>query len=80
MHALGSGGTCVMNDHLTTKQAAAVLDCTPDHVRRLCRGGRLVGAEYWGRDWRIPRAEVEHYQQERLARGRPKGARTERTP
>lgn len=42
---------------ITPEQAAAMLDCTPDHVRALCRDGKLT-ARLERRRWWIEPASV----------------------
>lgn len=51
---------------LTAREAGDVLQVNPQHVRELCAGGRLPGAEKRGRDWTVPEAAVTAY------RDRPK--------
>lgn len=47
---------------MTTEEAARELDCTPKHVRSLCRQGRLEGGQVNGRgDWRIDLRSVRRY-------------------
>lgn len=58
------------SDELTTTEAAAELDIQPGSVKRLCQRGTLT-AEKRGRDWFIPRQEVERYKVERRNVGRP---------
>ena len=67
-------------DYVTTKEAALMLNSSPDYIGYLCRAGTLT-AEKFGRDWRIERRSVERYQAARAAgqvrRGPKKGAKDE---
>lgn len=49
---------------MTTGEAALVLKVDKRHVSRLCKEGELRGAQKIGRDWLIPRSEVERYRRE----------------
>jgi excisionase family DNA binding protein len=44
---------------IDTKTAAEILDMSPRGVRYLCADGEIEGAEKFGSQWRIPRAEVQ---------------------
>jgi excisionase family DNA binding protein len=46
---------------LTPKQVAHALQVKPRTVRRWCREGTLPTAKKVGRQWRIPRSEVQKY-------------------
>ena len=57
---------------LTTAEAAAELELGKDTVRGYCQGEEpRLRAEKFGRDWLIPRSEVERYKRERRDVGRP---------
>lgn len=59
---------------LTTAEAAALLGLQPGTIRRYCELGKLAGVrEAPDYPWRIARAEVDRYQQERQRVGWPKG-------
>jgi hypothetical protein len=56
----------------TPSEIAGEWNVSPDHVRRLCRTGRIAGALLIGTIWRIPvDAKLEY---ERLHRGPSKQA------
>ena len=55
----------VSGDALDTKQAAALLDVRPQQARRLAT---QLGGVRDGRDWRIPRRNVEAERDRRAAR------------
>lgn len=46
---------------MTPLQAAAVLECSPVHVRRLCQRGELRAWKIGTRRWRIAEADFEAY-------------------
>jgi excisionase family DNA binding protein len=48
------------SDFLTVAEAALRLDRTEQHVRRLVRGGVLIGRKV-GRDWAIEPSSVQRY-------------------
>jgi hypothetical protein len=62
----------VRGRYYSCREAAALLDLDPDTVRTYCNSDppRLV-AEKVGRDWLIPKAEIDRYQRERRDPGRP---------
>jgi excisionase family DNA binding protein len=43
----------------TTEDAAELIGCNPETLRRKCRAGLIPGAVKWGREWRIPRWTME---------------------
>lgn len=49
---------------MTLKQAAEVLEVTPDTLRQAIAAGRLKAVKR-GRDWWVTRSEVERYGRER---------------
>jgi len=49
-----------MDDVMTTKEAAEILEIAPESVARLVRQGTLRG-ERFGRSWMIYRSSVEEY-------------------
>jgi excisionase family DNA binding protein len=65
-------------DFISTKQAAEILDLSVQYVRDLCLDGRMNCFKLpGGRDWLIPRSEVEEYQRTRRPPGRPPKSSTE---
>jgi hypothetical protein len=51
-----------LNEYVTITEAAQILDKTVSMIGRLCRTGKLSGAEKKGNAaWLIPRASVESY-------------------
>jgi len=42
-----------MLTYLTVKQAAELVEVTPEHIRRQIRAGKMPGAEYVLGVWRI---------------------------
>ena len=50
-----------MSALLTAQDVAARWSCSPSHVRRLARSGRLAGMRL-GTDWRFSLAAVEAYE------------------
>ena len=61
---------------LTTLDAAAILGCSPAHVRWLIRAGKLPRRAL-GRDYFLTRAEVDRYRPAHPA-GRPRGKTKEK--
>ena len=59
---------------MTTHEVAARLGITARSVARLI-GQKLIRAEKHGRDYWIDSAEVERYERERRAQGRPHSSR-----
>lgn len=57
----------IVEDCVSTKEAAAVLCVDKSRVLVLCKQGRFRGARKVGRDWLIPREAVDTF--ERLPRG-----------
>jgi excisionase family DNA binding protein len=53
-----------LSDMLTTAAAAAELGVNDSRVRQLLRAGELAGVKI-GRDWVIPRQEIERFKKER---------------
>lgn len=68
----------------TTADVARLLDCTQQHVQRLCKGG-LVDAEKRGRDWYVSPewvaalAAMPPSDRRKAYFRRPRGGRTETT-
>lgn len=63
----------ITGDYLTPEEAADELGLTADTIRRYCnhtQSPKLKG-EKLGRDWLIPKKEVERYKRERRETGRP---------
>lgn len=58
----------------TVAQAAKLLKVHPTRVRQYCREGRITGARIVGRDWLIPKIDVEVFalQHKTYRAGRPK--------
>jgi hypothetical protein len=51
-----------LDEYITITEAAQILDKTVSMIGRLCRAGKLFGAEKKGNAaWLIPRASVEAY-------------------
>jgi hypothetical protein len=51
-----------LDEYITITEAAQILDKTVSMIGRLCRAGKLHGAEKKGNAaWLIPRASVETY-------------------
>jgi hypothetical protein len=51
-----------LDEYITITEAAHILDKTVSMIGRLCRAGKLPGAEKKGNAaWLIPRASVESY-------------------
>lgn len=57
-----------VKDHVTSQQAAAMLDVSLSAVQKALQKKRLRG-ERAGRDWLIEREEVERYLRERKMTG-----------
>lgn len=58
--------------YLSASEAAKIAGCTPQHVTRLCREGRIKGAVQMVRDWAIPKREAERLRDEYDPDGRGK--------
>ena len=54
-----------MGDMLSAKQAAQILDCSPDDVLHLRKQGLLRGYRHKVRLWRFRKADVEKLARER---------------
>lgn len=52
-------------DPIGSEEAALMLGCTPENVRRLCRREALGAARLVGKSWQIERAEVAARMHER---------------
>lgn len=48
-------------EEVTVNEAAALLGCTPEYVRRLARNGTLTGRRHGARAWAIDRAALDTY-------------------
>ena len=46
---------------VSTTEAGRLMGYSTDHVNLLCREGKLPGAKKIGRNWLVPRADVEAY-------------------
>lgn len=58
----------------TTAEAAELLDLNRETVRHYCQGSDpKIKAQKVGRDWLIPRAEINRYKRDRREVGRPAG-------
>lgn len=59
-------------DHLTTEQAAVVLNLSVDTVRRYCndKDPKIIGTKI-GRDWLIPKREIARFRKGQRPKGRP---------
>jgi excisionase family DNA binding protein len=65
---------------VSVREAAAALDVSEDHLRRLLRQGLLIGVRYGGRiGWRLSRRYVNHLAEHRAATGRWPHAEEERS-
>lgn len=57
---------------LTVDEAAKALGLAVDSVRRYCNAEKpKLYAEKFGRDWLIPKSEIDRYKRERNTVGRP---------
>lgn len=52
-------------------EAAAILNCTTNHVTRLLRDGDLIGRKLSARVWIVAASSVQHFQENRPKIGRP---------
>ena len=59
-----------IEEYLTAEKAAAILDVTPQMIRKLCRGGQLPFYKV-GRCIRIARPDFEGYLAKRRVAGLP---------
>ena len=57
----------MLEDFITAKEAATILNRTSDYIRKLCASGQLQGAYKFGATWIIPKLSVENFSP------RPKG-------
>ena len=57
----------MLEDFITAKEAAMILNRTSDYIRKLCASGQLQGAYKFGATWIIPKRSVENFSP------RPKG-------
>jgi len=62
---------------LTSAEAGAKLGISADHMRRLCKAGRVIGAMKYGRDWMIPESVLSSVKRRPggWPAGRPRGKR-----
>ena len=51
----------IVLEHITTKEAAEIIDCTPRHVWHLIKSGQLHPFERLGRDYFVSRRAAESY-------------------
>lgn len=59
-------------EYFTTAEAAERLGLNRDTVRHYCQGDEpRIKATKVGRDWLIPRAEIDRYERDRRDVGRP---------
>ncbi len=62
----------IVGKYYTTEQAAKLLDLDVDTIRRYCNcDPQRLFAEKMGRDWFIPKEEIDRYKKERREPGRP---------
>ncbi len=57
-----------MDEYVSTKEAAEILEYTQGYIAKLCRDGKfdLVAWQAGGRnEWRIPRIAVENYRKKK---------------
>jgi excisionase family DNA binding protein len=60
--------------YFTSAEAAEILELTRDTVQHYCQGeSPKINAEKIGRDWLIPKSEIDRYKRERRTVGRPPG-------
>jgi excisionase family DNA binding protein len=61
-------------EFFTSAEAADLLGLSKDTVRHYCQGDepRIKGTKL-GRDWLIPRSEIDRYERDRREVGRPAG-------
>lgn len=60
-------------DYYTTSEAAAELGISTDTVKKYCNcSPQRLKAEKVGSIWMIPQSEIDRYQNEESATGRPK--------
>lgn len=45
--------------YYSVEEAARILGVDEETVRRWCRQGKIPGVKRFGRDWRIPRSEID---------------------
>ncbi|WP_262015650.1 helix-turn-helix domain-containing protein [Micromonospora sp. Mcm103] len=50
---------------ISTDDAAALLECSPQHVRRLCRSGGVSARRAGRRAWLIDAADLDRYRHRR---------------
>jgi len=60
------------NEHVSTQDAAEILELSVDTVRRYCNHSnpKIFGKKI-GRDWLIPKSEIKRFLRERRKPGRP---------
>ena len=51
----------LIEDCISAREAAVILNVDSSRVLVLCRQGRFTGARKFGRDWVIPREAVENF-------------------
>lgn len=59
------------NDYLTSKEAAAIIGVSHDHIRRLIRDGKIK-AEKLGHNWLIQRVVAKKIKRQRFPRKKEK--------
>jgi excisionase family DNA binding protein len=66
-----------MSDMLTVDEAAAELKMHPVTIRKLLRGGDLPGVKVGPRQWRIRKADLTSYIDNKLNDRKPAAAKAE---
>lgn len=67
--------------YVGSTEAAEIAGCEAQHITRLCRAEKIPGAIQLGREWAIPRKEVEKLRKayEPGGVGRPRKRISEKT-
>jgi excisionase family DNA binding protein len=58
-------------EYLSTEQAAKELELAAGTISHYCLAGKPLRGVRVGKDWKVPRAEVERYKRQRRKAGRP---------
>ena len=48
-----------MLNYIGTSEAGKLTGLCPDYIKELCRKGKIPGAQKVGRQWMIPREQIE---------------------
>lgn len=57
----GADSSADRTGEISTEDAAALLECSAEHLRTLCRFGRLLGRKPGRRPWIIDKASLDAY-------------------